>query len=58
MKWAIIFDSAGWLALVTMEAKIIIQDLRRANLKWDDTVPGHISTDHVQGPVACKSPLG
>ena len=34
-----IFDPAGWLAPVVVVAKILIQDLWRAKLGWDEAVP-------------------
>ncbi|XP_058789071.1 uncharacterized protein LOC131663035 [Phymastichus coffea] len=34
-----IFDSAGWLAPITLVAKMIVQDLWRAMLSWDEILP-------------------
>ncbi|XP_014217182.1 uncharacterized protein LOC106645765 [Copidosoma floridanum] len=34
-----LFDPCGWIAFVVLAAKMIIQDLWRARLEWDEPVP-------------------
>ncbi|XP_058801527.1 uncharacterized protein LOC131670157 [Phymastichus coffea] len=34
-----IFDPTGWLAPITLVAKMIVQDLWRAKLSWDEILP-------------------
>ncbi|XP_058810640.1 uncharacterized protein LOC131675617 [Phymastichus coffea] len=34
-----IFDPAGWMATITLVAKMIVQDLWRAKLSWDEILP-------------------
>ncbi|XP_023247452.1 uncharacterized protein LOC106644791 [Copidosoma floridanum] len=36
---ASVFDPCGWLAPITLNAKLLLQDLWRAHLDWDETVP-------------------
>lgn len=37
-----IFDPLGWLQPIVVPAKLLLQDLFRAKLKWDDEVPDNL----------------
>ncbi|KAL7296586.1 hypothetical protein TKK_0010015 [Trichogramma kaykai] len=39
-----LFDPAGWLAPITVKAKMVIQDLWSSGLGWDDEVPEALCT--------------
>lgn len=43
-----IFDPLGWLAPVTVRAKLMIQELWRLNLEWDQPVPEKIFNDFMK----------
>lgn len=40
-----IFDPLGWLTPVILKAKLLLQDLWRLNLSWDEPVPRDLSHD-------------
>lgn len=54
-EMAKLFDPLGWLAPVTVKGKILMQDLWKANLSWDDTVPDAIQHDWVTYKNSLKS---
>lgn len=40
-----IFDPLGWLTPFILKAKLLLQDLWRQNISWDELVPSNISQD-------------
>ena len=41
---ASIFDPVGFLAAFTITAKILLQDIWRSKVEWDDTIPANLLT--------------
>ena len=47
-----IFDPLGWIAPYTLKAKMVLQQLCRDKLDWDDTVPPSPTTDNLEQMVS------
>ena len=47
-KAAQIFDPLGWITPVTLRAKLIIQNLWKSKVSWDDEVPETIATEWIK----------